>query len=267
MIIDFLFPNIPLIQNIFVLLCTIVIVGLFFAINGKFVRKRVTPATSRKIVHIGIGTIYMICLAFFANDPSARFLGIVTPGLFVIVFVLIGLGIIDNKYTRNFVEQMTRNNEPRELLKGIFYYGLISCLLANVLWTDNPLAISSLTILYGGDGFADLIGRRWGKHQYQLPWGRSRSFEGSAAFFIFGLIWSVAFICYFALIGWVKFEVVYALPAIVVICIFATVAEALSPRDLDNLIIPITAILIGLFLRILNVWFFPLYLWGFQLPI
>ncbi|RMD48354.1 MAG: phosphatidate cytidylyltransferase, partial [Ignavibacteria bacterium] len=64
-----------------------------------------------------------------------------------------------------------------------------------------------------------------------------KSLEGSIAFFLFGLFGALLFNILFA-----TSEINYVL---ILICItVTTILEALSPKDLDNLIIPVAVIVL-----------------------
>ncbi|KAJ0744804.1 putative phytol/farnesol kinase [Helianthus annuus] len=56
--------------------------------------------------------------------------------------------------------------------------------------------------LVKGDGFADIIGRRFGKKK--LPYNTDKSFVGSIAMAIAGFMSSVRFMYYYSMIGFVE---------------------------------------------------------------
>jgi dolichol kinase len=84
-----------------------------------------------------------------------------------------------------------------------------------------------------GDGIAEPIGRRWGRHTYRvrslIGTGAVRSLEGSAAVFVG---------CLAVLVGCFGTDV-FA-PALL-LALVLTAVEALSPHGLDNLTIPAVA--------------------------
>ena len=57
---------------------------------------------------------------------------------------------------------MSRTGDRKELLRGPLCYGLIFALSTAVWWRESPLSVISLMLLCVGDGFADLVGRRYG---------------------------------------------------------------------------------------------------------
>ncbi|KAJ0823991.1 putative phytol/farnesol kinase [Helianthus annuus] len=89
------------------------------------------------------------------------------PGVNIVKVLLIGLGIVKDEVS---VKSMSRFGDYRELVKG--------------------------------DGFADIIGRRFGKKK--LPYNTDKSFVGSIAMAIAGLMSSVRFMYYYSMIGFVE---------------------------------------------------------------
>lgn len=50
-----------------------------------------------------------------------------------------------------------------------------------VCWRDSPAAMLTLALMCGGDGLADIVGRRFGSAK--LPYNSGKSWAGSAAMF------------------------------------------------------------------------------------
>ena len=91
-------------------------------------------------------------------------------------------------------------------------------------------AMASLSL---GDGLGGLVGRTWGHIRYQVPWSKPRSLEGSitvAVAAITGMAILKLILPVMAHVGWF---------AIVVSGILAAVTEAVSPKSLDNLFLPL----------------------------
>ncbi len=49
--------------------------------------------------------------------------------------------------------------------------------------------VAALMPLTWGDGIAPVIGRAFGKHSYTV-WGHTRTLQGSAGFFVFGMLFT-----------------------------------------------------------------------------
>ncbi|MGA1627205.1 MAG: diacylglycerol/polyprenol kinase family protein, partial [Prochlorothrix sp.] len=83
-----------------------------------------------------------------------------------------------------------------------------------------------------GDGLAALVGKRWGRHPYQV-WGERKSWEGSGA--MLGVSWLVGF---FVLSGLgLSFGLKLGITFLVALC--ATVLESFSKLGIDNLTVPL----------------------------
>ena len=195
---------------------------------------------SRKIIHMGTGPIYVLCWLLFPGEPLDRFLAALVPGLITIQFVLVGFGIIKDEAA---VQAMSRSGNPKEILKGPLYYGLIFVILTIIYWLDTPIGIVGLMLMCGGDGLADIIGRRFGERK--LPWSKEKSWFGSIGMMIGGWVFAVG-------ITWIlvtanKFPGafwIYLIP-ITIIALAGTIIESLPIKDLDNLTVTIVAVLIG----------------------
>ena len=83
-----------------------------------------------------------------------------------------------------------------------------------------------------GDGFAALIGKRFGKHSYEL-WGMKKSWEGSSAMAI--ISFSVCAIILLATIG--NLWQIWLISLIVGLS--AAGLEAFSKFGIDNLTVPV----------------------------
>ena len=207
----------------------------FFAHRGL-----ISNRLSRKIIHMGTGPIYVMCWVLFTDSPEARYLAALVPGLITIQFILVGLGIMKDEAA---VQAMSRSGNPREILRGPLYYGILFVLLTILFWTDNPIGIIALMILSGGDGLADILGRRFGKRK--LSWNQNKSWFGSLGMFIGGWLFSLAIILYF-----VAFSIfptpfsAYILP-ITIIALVCTLVESLPIHDLDNITIAAAAVICG----------------------
>ena len=98
-----------------------------------------------------------------------------------------------------------------------------ACLIC--LWCFPwPVATAAVFIACLSDTMAALVGQRWGRHR--LPFNRSKSFEGTAAFFIVGV----------ASTAWLL-----PLPACLAACGVGALVEALPLKDADNLLVPLAA--------------------------
>lgn len=145
----------------------------FFAHKGMIESK-----LSRKIIHIGTGPIFVLCWLLFDDQYSARFLAALVPFATTIQFALVGLGIMKDEAA---VKAMSRSGVRQEILRGPLFYGIVFVILTIVFWKDNMIGIISLMILCGGDGLADVIGKRISSGL--LPWSKNKTWAGTSAMF------------------------------------------------------------------------------------
>lgn len=69
----------------------------------------------------------------------------------------------------------------QELLRGPLFYVLIMTAVTVVFWRESPVGMMVLSLMCGGDGLADIIGRRYGTAK--LPFNKAKSWAGSLAMF------------------------------------------------------------------------------------
>lgn len=90
---------------------------------------------------------------------------------------------------RSFVKSMSRGGEASELLLGPSFYTLSIVIVTACFWRTSLTSCLSIGILCGGDGMADIIGRRFGRNK--LPYNSLKTIEGSLAMFLFGSLLSI----------------------------------------------------------------------------
>jgi phytol kinase len=233
-----------MLTNVWLALAITFILALVWLRANDFAAHRgwISNQLSRKIIHAGTGPIFVACWVLFPDIPSSRYLAALVPLLFTIQFFLIGIGLIKDQAS---VEAMSRTGNPRDILRGPLFYGIIFTVLTIIFWIDNPIGIVALMILCGGDGFADIIGRRWGKKK--LPYNPDKSWAGSVGMLLGSWIFSIVILWYFIGVNLFPGPILIYLPAISIIGLACTLVESLPVHDLDNITITITAVLLGMF--------------------
>jgi phytol kinase len=198
---------------------------------------------SRKIIHIGTGPLFVICWNFFSASLQARFLAALVPLAITFQFFLVGIGVMQDEAA---VEAMTRTGDRREILRGPLFYGIVFVICTLLFWRQSPVGITALMLMCGGDGLADIVGRRWGKAR--LPFNERKSWIGSAAMFLGGWIFALGFVALFNGMGVLEpaLDTGSASLSITIIALAATIVEALPLRDIDNLTTTAVAVLLGI---------------------
>ncbi|KAJ9556925.1 hypothetical protein OSB04_011539 [Centaurea solstitialis] len=196
---------------------------------------------NRKLVHITIGLAFMLCWPLFSSGSQGAFVAALVPGINVVKVFLIGLGIMKDEAT---VKSMSRFGDHRELLKGPLYYASTITLTGIIYWRTSPITIAAVCNLCAGDGFADIVGRRFGKRK--LPYNRNKSFAGSLAMAIAGFTASLGFMYYFSVFGFVEKSLRMVVGFMVVSLVSALVeSHPMSTKFDDNLTVPLASILLG----------------------
>lgn len=208
------------------LLATIYSFIYILAIVGvAFVLYRYTSIGSegvRKFMHILISGWVFILVGMYDSMAWA----LVGPVTFIVlntVFVYSG-----------FSRYLGMGNRKRD--NGLIYYPLSIVVLILMMYnglSDGKIVISSVLMMGFGDGFAALVGSRFGRHHYAFLGGR-KSVEGTLTMFI------VSFIILSAVYpeGPWYFSLLVALAA--------TVLESITPLGFDNITVPvISAVILG----------------------
>jgi dolichol kinase len=191
------------------------------------------PAINRKILHILTGNIAFILPIFQTREIMA----FVAAGPFILFTYLM------SPYTP--IKSIKGKTSAAGHGMGLVYYAITWTILAYVFF-DNMviIAIAILAMSYG-DGFASLIGVKYGRLKYKM-FGDEKSLEGSFAMLIFSFVLMIIAILFY------QIEInFYILIYLLIIAIILTIVEGITPKGLDNLSVPFIAALCYWFLIIL----------------
>ena len=139
---------------------------------------------SRKLVHITSGTFYVCTWPLFSASEYAQLFAASIPIAQGLRLFGIGSGMIDNA---SAVRAVSRAGGKEELLKGPLYYTIVLAACSSAYWRTSPIGIVAMAMMCGGDGFADIIGRKYGRGN-ALPWNAEKSWAGSAGFVAGGFL-------------------------------------------------------------------------------
>lgn len=201
----------------------------------------ISSPLSRKIIHIGTGPIFVITWLFFNDQPEARYLAALIPFAITAQFALVGLGVWRDPAA---VSAMSRTGDRREILRGPLYYGIVHVALTILFWKESPVGIVALMMLCGGDGLADLVGKR--VRSACLPWSPNKSVAGSLAVFGGGLFFSLLVMAVYLAAGIFPGSLSAYLLPIAGIALVCMLVESLPFHDIDNLTVPLAATLLGM---------------------
>ncbi len=195
---------------------------------------------SRKVIHIGTGPLFVLCWFLFRDTPDARWLAALVPFAITLQFALIGFGVIKDEAS---VKAMSRTGDPREILRGPLYYGIMFVVLTVVYWKDSPVGIIALMMMCGGDGIADIIGRQI--KSAKLPWSKEKSIAGTISVFAGGWVFAAALIFIYVIAGIFSGPFTNYLFPITLIALVGALVESLHYKDIDNVTMTLASALIG----------------------
>ena len=198
---------------------------------------------SRKIIHIGTGPLFVLCWLLFDDQSYGRYLAALVPLATTIQFALVGFGVIHDDAA---VKAMSRTGVRQEILRGPLYYGIAFVILTLVFWKDNMIGIIALMVLCGGDGLADIMGKRF--HNWKLPWSPQKTWVGSISMFFGGVLLSLFVIWVFSLASVFLIDWGLFLPRLILLGLLAAAVESIPWKDLDNITVPAISVIAGLFL-------------------
>jgi len=230
-------------NNIIALVITFILMLIWLRLNDFAAHRGwVSSHLSRKIIHMGTGPFFVLTWLLFTDAPISRYLAALVPFAITVQFFLVGSGVIKDEAA---VRAMSRSGDRREILRGPLYYGLIFILLTIVYWKDTPIGIIALMLMCGGDGLADIFGRRLGK--IRLPWNREKSWAGSAGMFIGGWVFAILILAIYISVNVFTPPLSAYLPEITLIAVAGTLVESLPFKDIDNITVTLTAVVLGWF--------------------
>ena len=219
------------------LICIVWLRVMDFAARRGWIESRL----SRKVIHITTGPVFVLCWFLFRESPDARWWAAVVPFLITVQFALIGLGILKDEAS---VQAMSRTGDRREILRGPLIYGIVFVALTLLFWRDSPIGIIALMTMCGGDGIADLVGRR--VPSPKLPWGREKSWVGTLSVLVGGFILSALILWIYVSAGVFPAPFSRYLPPLALLSLVAAAVESLPFHDIDNFTVPLAVALVGL---------------------
>jgi uncharacterized protein (TIGR00297 family) len=176
--------------------------------------KLFSDESSRKFIHIAVSNCWIFVMIFFDNI----WLACIPPIAFII------LNYISYKY--DLIKSMEGGKKKSF---GTVYYPISLLILVLItFWLDMTyLGAVGILILGYGDGLAGLIGNKYGKKKLFYD----KTIVGTTTMFIASLIVSFVVLTIFT--------PSIAIAGSLVLAIIATMIELFTPRDLDNLSVPL----------------------------
>ena len=224
-------------------LLTFAIAILFLRLMDSIAgRGWIDSKTSRKLIHIGTGPIFVLCWLMFPDLLISRWLAALVPLLITIQFALVGTGILKDEAA---VKAMSRTGDRREILRGPLFYGIMFVVITLIYWKDSFVGIPALMMLCGGDGIADIVGRR--VQSAKLPWSTNKSLAGTLSVFVGGWLMTIFVFAIYVWMDAFSGSLVRFLLPVAWIALAAMLVESLPFKDVDNITLTVVSALIGHF--------------------
>ncbi|KAK6136147.1 hypothetical protein DH2020_030120 [Rehmannia glutinosa] len=223
---------------------TALVVGGAYALVSTFDnltrRKIIEQTLSRKLVHILSGLLFLASWPIFSTSTGARYFASVVPSINCLRLLINGLSLTTDE---GLIKSVSREGRPEELLRGPLYYVLVLILCAIVFWRESHVGMISLAMMCGGDGIADIMGRRFGS--IKIPYNPQKSWAGSISMFLFGFLVSMGMLYYFAALGYIQLDWMQTVERVAFVSFVATVVESLPITGIvdDNITVPLVSMI------------------------
>lgn len=199
-----------------------VLIGAVFLTGEVLFRLfHVAAEVTRKVIHIGAGLVCLLLpLQFQQQEP-------------VLVLCALFAAILALSRPLGFLPSLDSVGRPSQ---GSLYFPLAVwlCFTMQLDRGDQLYFYLPILLLTFGDAAAALAGRRWPRHPYPV-WGEKKTLEGSAAFFGVSAVIAVLLLAF-------QGGPMFGLAAGLSCALAGTLAEAVSPRGLDNLSVPLVVV-------------------------
>ncbi|MFW9848897.1 MAG: diacylglycerol/polyprenol kinase family protein [Candidatus Thorarchaeota archaeon] len=259
-------PELAWLWDIVAFFISFIMVMMVVQINAAIEKSgKLSSTVTRKIVHIFAAPVWLLSWMLFSGGVLSRWIVMIVPIMFVLLFVAIGTGKMKNE---EFVRSMSRSGDPKELLGGTLYYAILMVVIA-VFWfyvpssgnlvQATPMAFIVIGCLAGGDGLADVIGRKYGGDKKFGIGGAEKTIAGCIGMFVGSFLFGIILVFLFSF-EVSTFVVVNMIIPILLVSLVVTIVEALSPKGIDNWIVTFVAIIMVIALPYIGfVWNFPVF--------
>jgi dolichol kinase len=216
-------------QNLLLmLLCYAYIVALILVSD----RLPLPEAARRKFLHAMIGNLPFIIPFFTAS---------IYPFLVASPFILVTFLVTPYSPVKGLRERLPglANITEEGHHMGLILYAISYSVLAYLYGLQPYVIAAGILPMAYGDSLAALVGMRHGRHRYRVF--ETKSLEGSAAMFVASLAAFGLSLAYFSYLY--GFSLGNQLVPALAVAAVVTVAEAVSPKGLDNVLVPIAGAL------------------------
>lgn len=192
----------------------------------------------RKFLHIVIGNFVFIIPFFSLTALPLNFPFFVASPFILLTFFATPLSPINLKRKINGLTDITTGGHEF----GLFLYAISYTVLAFFFSAKPYVIIAGILPMAFGDAAASLVGQKLGRHKLRLL--KNKSLEGSAAMFMVTFVSVTLTLLAFSYLC--PFSLQWLILSSFVVSVMATVLEAVTPKGLDNLTVPLISALLFL---------------------
>jgi phytol kinase len=203
--------------RIFLTLLTILIALLINEILWK--KKKIKDEVARKTIHISVA----VFSAFWPYYLSYRNIDFIAVAFIFVIIISHFLGLFPS------IKQVNR------ITLGDYFFPIGILIVALVAPQKEIFTVAMLCVGFG-DGFAALVGQRFGHHNRYQTFNGYKSVAGSLTVFITSLL-VLLLTNYFGHMN-------LSITRLIFMPLVVTIVEAIAPFGSDDLLIPLTALLI-----------------------
>ena len=159
--------------------------SLFLGSNIKN-KWNISSNITRKAIHIFSGPLYLESWNFYSNTNIGHYSSTIVP-----LFILLGLYLNKNKKIGGLISRDSKELKITSnvgISNGPCIYICVLLILNLIGWKDIH-SILAITNMAYGDGFSDIVGRRYGKRKWYF--NKNKSLVGTCAFFLFSILGSM----------------------------------------------------------------------------
>ena len=202
---------------------------LIILLSGIIKRRGIIdPKTSRKFLHAMIGNLPLI-MPYFSNG--------VYPFLVASPFILVTFLATPYSPFPNLINGLGSLRELTEEghSSGLVLYALSYTILSYFYGMKPYIVAAGIFPMAYGDSLAALVGNRYGKYKFRIF--EEKSLEGSMGMFLGSFLSLMLGMSYFSSIYGFGYK--SQLVSILAVSLATTLLEAVSPKGLDNILVPL----------------------------
>lgn len=201
----------------------------------------------RKFIHVMIGNIVFFWFVFQTNWVMS----FLAAAPFIPILLWFSMEGSKHDEPHNKMEMEVRGSILAEASVnghklGLVYYTISWTILAFLSFENLMLASIGIVCMAYGDGMGGLIGKRYGKKVIH----NGKTLEGTLAVFTFAAMACLIVFFYYdflntsGIYGTHYISLVWAIPIAIGIAVYVAIVELYTPGEYDNLVIPLSTVLI-----------------------